>query len=117
MKTHSVMTAGVVALFTMPLSAQAQGIGEGARQGARTGYYAAGTGRRGRGRCRRRGDRWRSWRRPRRAGDTPVQILQSSLLPPPPVLSDPTRSPRPARRSGNLYDQYGARCPDLSKVV
>ena len=42
MKTRSVMTAGVVALFTMPLSAQAQGIGEGARQGARTGYYAAG---------------------------------------------------------------------------
>jgi hypothetical protein len=38
MKTRSVMTAGVVALFTMPLSAQAQGI----RQGARTGYHAAG---------------------------------------------------------------------------
>src|SRR5215469_10681767 len=36
------------------------------------------TGRRGRGRCCRRGDWWRNWRRPRRAGDTPVQILQSS---------------------------------------
>ena len=42
MKTRSMLTAGVVALFTMPLSAQAQGVGEGARQGARTGYYAAG---------------------------------------------------------------------------
>jgi hypothetical protein len=38
MKMRSVMTAGVVGLFTMPLSAQAPGIGEGARQGARTGY-------------------------------------------------------------------------------
>jgi hypothetical protein len=38
MKTRSVMTAGVVGLFTMPLSAQAQGIEEGARQGGRTGY-------------------------------------------------------------------------------
>ena len=42
MKTPSVVTASMAALFTMPLSAHAQGIGEGARQGARTGYYAAG---------------------------------------------------------------------------
>jgi len=32
------------------------------------------TGRRGRGRCCRRRDRWRSWRCTRRVGDTPVQI-------------------------------------------
>jgi hypothetical protein len=53
-------------------SAQAQGIGEDARQGARSGYSATGpvggvTG--------------------GIAGDTPLQILQSSLLPPPPVLT------------------------------
>ena len=81
MKARSVMTAGAVALFTMPLSAQAQGIGEGARQGARDRLLCGRTGRRGSGRCCRRGDWWRSWRRPRRVGDTPVQ------LPPPPALS------------------------------
>jgi hypothetical protein len=41
MNTRSMITAGMVALFTMPLSAHAQGIGEGARQGARTGYGMA----------------------------------------------------------------------------